>query len=94
MIFAWNEKKRQRNIRKHGIDFAGSEPLFEGRTLTVEDDRLDYGERRFITIGLLAGRCVSVVHTETGKTIRIISIRKATKYEQAEYFKDFPSEDD
>ncbi len=93
MKFEWDEKKRQRNIYKHEIDFVGSEALFEGYTLTVEDDRADYGERRFITIGLLAGRCVSVVHTETGGAIRIISIRKATKYEQAEYFKDLPSED-
>jgi len=77
--FEWDETKRQQNIRKHGIDFVGSASLFEGRALTVEDERVDYGERRFMTIGLLAGRCVSVVHTKTDDAIRIISIRKATK---------------
>ncbi len=71
----------------------GSASLFDDRTLTVEDDRLDYGEHRFMTIGLLAGRCISVVHTESDDAIRIISIRKATKNEQAEYFKGFPAED-
>lgn len=90
MRFVWDEKKRQRNLRKHGIDFVGCQAVFDGHTLTDEDGRFDYGERRFVTIGLLEGRCVSIVHTETEDGIRIISVRKATKYEQAEYFKSFP----
>lgn len=50
------------------------------------DDRRDYGEERFVTLGLLEGRVVAVVHTETADTIRVISIRKATKHEQALFF--------
>ena len=46
------------------------------------DDREDYGEERFVTFGLLDGRVVAVVHTETEDTIRVISIRKAKKREQ------------
>jgi uncharacterized DUF497 family protein len=52
--FEWNEKKRQQNIRKHEIDFVGSELLLKGCTLTVGNNRVEYGERRFITIGLLS----------------------------------------
>lgn len=81
MKFEWDEEKRQTNIRKHGIDFVGVEELFTGYTVTMEDSRFDYDETRFITIGLLKGHIV-VVHTECQEAIRIISIRKATKYEE------------
>jgi len=45
-----------------------------------------YGERRFLTLGLLADQVVSVVHTERDDDVRIISIRKATKHEALFYF--------
>jgi len=56
----------------------------------MEDDRYDYGEERFVTFGTLDGRVVSVVHTEAEDLIRIISIRKATKNEEKEYFSQIP----
>jgi uncharacterized DUF497 family protein len=82
----WDEAKREENLRKHGIDFVGVETLIEGFTATIEDDRLDYGEQRFVTFGIMEGRVVAVVHTEQSDTIRIISIRKATKREEQSYF--------
>jgi len=85
MQFEWDEEKRQTNIRKHGIDFVGVEELFTGYAVTMEDSRFDYEETRFITIGLLNGRIVVVVHTERREAIRIISIRKAAKYEERTY---------
>jgi uncharacterized DUF497 family protein len=54
--------------------------------LTIEDIRFEHGETRFITLGLLKGRVVVVVHTERGGRIRVISARKATKYETQTYF--------
>jgi hypothetical protein len=45
-----------------------------------------YGEQRFVTLGLLAGVPVSVVHTETEHEIRIISFRKATNREALIFF--------
>jgi uncharacterized DUF497 family protein len=87
--FEWDEAKRQANLRKHGIDFVGCEAVFEGYTLTVEDTRFVYSERRFVTLGLLEGRVVAVVHTETALKIRIISIRRATRHEQEVYFDGF-----
>jgi hypothetical protein len=80
--FEWDETKRVANLRKHGIDFFGIEALFAGPMVTVEDDRMDYGERRFLTLGLLEGRVVMVVHTEWPEAIRVISIRKALRREQ------------
>lgn len=55
-------------------------------TFTAEDTREDYGEQRFLTLGLLEDQVVSVAHTEQGEEIRIISIRKATKHEARFYF--------
>ncbi len=86
MQVEWDEAKCAENLHKHGIDFVGVEALFEGFTATIEDDRLDYGEQRFVTFGIMEGRVVAVVHTEQSDTIRIISIRKATKREEQSYF--------
>lgn len=88
MNFEWDEDKRLTNIEKHGIDFIGIETLFEGDTVMILDDRFDYGEERFISFGLFDGRVVAVVHTETETTIRVISVRKATKNEEINYFKE------
>lgn len=85
-MFVWDEAKRRLNLRKHGIDFADTEKIFRGVTFTAEDTREDYGEQRFLTLGLLEDQVVSVAHTEQGEEIRIISIRKATKHEARFYF--------
>jgi uncharacterized protein len=61
--------------------------VFDGPPFTYEDDRFDYPEQRFVTFGLLQGLVVSIVHTESTRQIRIISFRKATKHEQAIFFK-------
>ena len=85
-MFAWDEAKRRSNLKKHGIDFRDAERIFRGFTLTAEDTREAYGERRFLTLGLLHDQVVSVTHTERGEDSRIISIRKATKHETRYYF--------
>ena len=86
MQFSWSESKREANIRTHGLDFIDAAPVFEGVTYTFEDDRLSYAEQRFVTLGLLAGVPVSIVHTEATHEIRIISFRKATRAEARIYF--------
>ena len=87
MRFEWDSQKRRANLAKHGIDFADLASLFSGTTITVLDDRYDYGELRFITLGLLNGIAVTVAHTETDEVIRIISARRATRYEEENYLK-------
>ena len=52
-MFAWDETKRRANLKKHGIDFLDAEKIFSGITLTAEDTREAYGERRSLTLGLL-----------------------------------------
>ena len=86
MEFSWSERKRSLNLKQHGLDFVDAVAVFQGLTFTFEDDRFSYKEQRFVTLGLLAGIPVSVVHTETDHEIRIISFRKATTREAHIYF--------
>jgi len=86
MRFTWDEPKRGRNLKDHGLDFADAEKVFGGSTFTYEDNRFHYAEQRFVTLGLLEGIPVSIVHTETKERIHIISFRKATRRETAIFF--------
>ena len=90
MNFEWDDGKRRSNIKKHGIDFINAPTIFDSYTLTIEDDRQDYGEERFVTFGILEGRVVVVVHTESKESMGIISIRKASKNEEKAYFSKIP----
>ena len=85
MVFEWNQSKNEANRHKHGLDFQDVELVFEQRTTTFEDDRQNYGERRLVTLGLLAGRVVVVVHTPREDRTRVISFRKANSREQQIY---------
>jgi uncharacterized protein len=82
MEFTWSERKRSLNLKQHGLDFVDAPAVFDGLTFTFEDDRFSYNEQRFVTLGLLTGVPVSIVHTETAHEIRIISFRKATNREE------------
>ncbi|TWT19421.1 BrnT family toxin [Luteimonas marina] len=86
MEFTWSERKRSLNLKQHGLDFLDASAVFGGLTFTFEDDRFSYSEQRFVTLGLLAGVPVSIVHTETAHEIRIISFRKATRQEAQLFF--------
>ena len=81
--------KRDATLATRGLDMARAGEIFDGDTLTVEDDREDYGETRFITIGFLDGRMVVMVWTQRGAARRIISLRKANEREQKTYARRF-----
>lgn len=86
MRFKWDEEKRKKNVRRHGFDFADTPEVFENIVYTIEDDRFDYGETRYFTLGIVAGRIVALSHTEGDGEMRIISLRKANRHEQEIYF--------
>jgi uncharacterized DUF497 family protein len=86
MNFTWDEAKRLSNLRKHGYDFADASKVFAGTTLTFEDDRFDYGEDRYITIGWLQDMIVVIAYTERSNVTRIISMRGAQTHEQRLFF--------
>lgn len=88
MHYEWDEAKNHSNRAKHGLDFADAEQVFAGRCVSFIDDRFDYGEKRLVTLGMLAGRVVVIAHVPRGDEVtRIISMRKANQREQKIYQK-------
>ena len=94
MRFEWDEHKNAENIRKRDLDFADARQVFQRPVLRILDDREDYGEERWIGIGMLDSiRIVVVVFTELDEnTIRIISMRKALAHERKRYQQAFKDE--
>ena len=86
MQFEWDDAKNEINLRQHGLDFIDVPALFAGPLLTDLDERMAYGEDRWVSIGLLFNLTAVVVWTERADdTIRIISARKANKHERKRY---------
>jgi len=86
MQYSFDPAKQASNLKKHGLNLADAMQVIEsGQTVTFEDRRFDYGEERFVTLGPLEGSLVVVVTAESDQHIRIISMRKADKHEQAIY---------
>ncbi|MFM8294055.1 MAG: BrnT family toxin [Microcystaceae cyanobacterium] len=92
MNFDWDNNKNQSNLTKDGISFDEAIALFDDpNILTFEDDRFNYGETRFISIGQITlvtqskKVIIVVVHTQRNQTIRLISARKANERERKSY---------
>ncbi len=86
--FEWDKSKAEANFRRHGVSFDLATTVFKD-PFTIErvDDRGDYGEERFVIIGMAEGRVLLfAAYTEREERIRIISARRATQYEQDDYF--------
>ena len=86
MNFEWDEGKRELNIRKHGLDFTDAPGMFAAPMLSALDTRYEYGEDRWLGIGLLQGRVAVIVYTQPdAETVRIISLRKAVSHERKRF---------
>lgn len=94
MRFEWDWEKNRTNIRRHQLDFADVEKVFARPLLVFPDERKEYGEDRFVGIGLLDDtRIVVVVYTEPNEdVIRVISFRKALAHERKRYEQAFRDE--
>lgn len=82
----YDEQKRQDTLDKRGLDFLDAWQLFEGVHLTAPDDRIEYGENRYISMGYINARLVVCVWTYRPDEVlpthrRIISMRKANDRE-------------
>ena len=85
MRIEFDEAKRTETSKARGLDMARAATVFAGATLTVEDNRQDYGEVRLITIGYLDDAMVVLVWTPRDDACRIISMRKANERERRLY---------
>jgi uncharacterized protein len=82
MRIEFDPAKRDRTLQERGLDMARADEIFAGPTITTLDERRNYGERRYITVGFLDGRMVFVAWTRRARARRIISLRKANDREQ------------
>ncbi|CAK8712411.1 BrnT family toxin [Candidatus Electronema aureum] len=85
MQIEFDPAKRDKTLQERGLDFARANEVFAGITVTVDDNRHDYGEMRHITVGMLEGRTVVMVWTPRGTVRRIISMRYANEREIDRY---------
>jgi len=85
MAIVFDPAKREATLARRGLDFADAGEVFASLLVENPDDRFDYGEPRFVTVGLLAGRMVVVVWTPRGEDRHVISMRKANEREQRRY---------
>ena len=93
MKFIWDRRKNEANIRKHELDFADAYKVFESPMLVGLDDREDYGEDRWIGVGLMENRVVVILFTEPEEdTVRVISFRKATTDERDNYEQEYKNQ--
>ncbi len=85
MRISYHEEKRALTLEHRGLDFAEADQVFQKPILTVEDDRKDYGETRYQTIGTLNGSIVMVVWTPRHDVRHIISMRECNGRERERY---------
>lgn len=85
ILLEYDACKRDKTLAERDLDFARANDIFGCLHFTAEDDRTDYQEERFVTIGWLDGRLVVTVWTQRGEARRIISMRKANDREKAKY---------
>ncbi|MEP2472550.1 MAG: BrnT family toxin [Paracoccaceae bacterium] len=88
MKFEWDADKAQSNFEKHGVRFEIASGVFiDPDRITAVDDRFDYGEERLVTLGQTLDGILVVVTTERdeGRSMRLISARKANRRERNTY---------
>jgi uncharacterized DUF497 family protein len=87
LVFDWDEEKNRGNKAKHGVSFERARAVFADRAaVDLLDAREDYGEERWVTVGMAQGELLAVVNTQRGDSHRLISARKATREETDAYF--------
>ena len=85
MQIEYDEAKRAATLERRGLDMSRSKEVFDGPTLSVTDDRKDYGENRYNTIGFLDSDMMVLVWTPRLGQFRIISMRTANERERRIY---------
>ena len=85
--YVWDNDKHAANLARHRIDFAAATSFEWGRAIIWQDQRREYGERRFLALARIEGRVHLMVFTPRAGYLRIISLRKANGREVRRYEK-------
>ena len=87
MIYEWDAKKAEANLRRHGVPFEEAATVFlDSLAVTYPDPDHSDQEKREITIGhSTRQRLLFISHCPRGDRIRIISARRATRKERDQH---------
>jgi uncharacterized protein len=87
LLFEWDERKAEQNLRKHGVSFDEASTVFgDSLSVTIDDPLHSADEHRFVILGYsVRQRLLVVVHTYHGKRVRLVSARAATRRERLMY---------
>src|SRR5262245_50975318 len=89
--FEWHDGKAEANLAQHGVSFETARLAFDDPfAVEIDDRREDYGEDRYVLLGMVQNRLLSVSHTVRGMRIRIISARPAEPFERRLYHEKDP----
>lgn len=86
----WDETKREEVLAERGVDILTAVLIFERPVLTRRDDRKDYGEDRFLSLGLVGDVPYTVAWTLRGERRRIITAWQGGRKDHATYENRFP----
>ena len=85
MQITYDPAKDEKNVAKHGISLERAVDMDFSAVLIRPDTRKDYGEKRYVAMAPIDGRLHVLIFTGRGKTMRIISLRKANARERTLY---------
>jgi uncharacterized DUF497 family protein len=89
MVFVWDEIKRKSNLKKHGLDFRDAHLIYDNPDkCTYDASREDEYRLMDVALAVLKGRLLTLVYTEIGDDIRVISFRNASREERKSYEQD------
>ena len=94
-MYEWDDEKNRKNVEKHGIDFETAKRIFDSPIVSRRDERKDYNEIRYVSIGIIDQvAIIVVVHTNRQDRIRLISARPASRRERRIYYEQIQKTDD
>ena len=89
MVYAWDETKRKSNLKKHGLDFRDAYLVYENpNKCTYDASREDEYRLMDVALAVVKGRLLTLVYTERGDEVRVISFRNASREERKRYEED------
>jgi uncharacterized DUF497 family protein len=88
-VFVWDEAKRKSNLKKHGLDFRDAHLVYDNpNKCTYDASREDEYRLMDVALAVQKGRLLSLVYTERGEDVRVISFRLASREERKQYEED------
>ena len=86
MEFEYDPEKSAKNLAKHGMDFEDAQRLWDnGMTVTLPARNPGSDDKRYVVLGMIDGKHWTAITTRRGERIRIISVRRSRKNEEAIY---------